>query len=158
MKRTFPLQYLAAIIFFCGVVAPRSVYASFTQASADLRDSNAQGALAMYYGLLSLLYDSNFLTYYSYIYMDSAKRLALNGYQKASAANTASSTPNGSSAAYFSYYDWYYKSQASLYLYYTYLYPNFSSSAQSISNGYFALYYSSFSAYYTGLAASGGIK
>lgn len=154
MKRIYPLRYLLVVALVCGVMAPRSAEATFTAAAADLRDSNAQGALAMYYGLLSLLYDSNFLTYYSYIYMDSAKRFALSGYQKASAANTASSSSNGSSAVYYSYYDWYYKSQASLYLYYTYLYPSFAYSSQSITSGYLALYYSSFSAYYTGLAAA----
>lgn len=158
MKRLYPLRYLLVVAFVCGVMAPRSAEATFTAAAADLRDSNAQGALAMYYGLLSLLYDSNFLTYYSYIYMDSAQSSALSAYQKSSAADAVSSSLNGSSAAFFSYYDWYYKSQASLYLYYTYLYPSFSFSAQSISNGYLALYYSSFSAYYTGLAAAGGAK
>ncbi len=158
MKHTDPFRCLLVVALVCGVMAPRSAEATFTAAAADLRDSNAQGSLAMYYGLLSLLYDSNFLTYYSYIYMDAAKGLALTGYQKASAANTASPSSNGSSAALYSYYDWYYKSQASLYLYYTYLYPSFTYSSQSITNGYLALYYSSFSGYYTGLAAGGATR
>jgi hypothetical protein len=158
MKRINILRCSLAVALVCGVMVPRPAQATFTAAAADLRDSNAQGALAMYYGLLSLLYDSNSLTYYSYIYMDSAKRFARNGYQKASAANTASSTSNGSSAVFYSYYDWYYKSQASLWLYYTYIYPSFYYSSQSITNGYFALYYNSFSAYYTALAAAGGAR
>ena len=158
MKRIYPLRYLLVVALVCGVMAPRSAEATFTAAAADLRDSNAQGALAMYYGLLSLLYDSNSLTYYSYVYMDAAKRFALNGYQKALAANTASSPSNGSLAVTYSYYDWYYKSQASLWLYYAYIYPSSYYSSQSITNGYFALYYSSYSAYYTGLAATGGTK
>jgi hypothetical protein len=158
MKRTNFLPCLLAVALVCGVLAPRSAQATFTAAAADLCNSNAQGSLAMYYGLLSLLYDSNFLTYYSYIYMDAAKGLALAGYQKASAANTASPSSNGSSAALYSYYDWYYKSEASLWLYYGYLYPNFYYSSQAITNGYLALYYSSFAGYYTGLAAVGGTK
>lgn len=158
MKNKSLLRLLLAVTLFCSVMAPRIAQATFTTAAADLRDSNAQGALAMYYGLLSLLYDSNYLTYYSYVYMNSAKGLALSGYQKASAANAASSSSNGSSAVFYSYYDWYYKSQASLYLYYTYLYPSFAYSSQSITNGYLALYYSSYAGYYTGLAAVGGAR
>lgn len=158
MKRRHFLRYLLVVALVCGVMAPRSAQATFTAAAADSRDSNAQGSLAMYYGLLSLLYDSNFLTYYSYVYMDAAKRFALNGYQKTSAANTASPSSNGSWAASYSYYDWYYKSQASLYLYYTYIYPSVNYSSQSITNGYLALYYSSYSGYYIGLAAVGGTR
>jgi hypothetical protein len=158
MKRTYSLRYLLVVALVSGVMVPRSAQATFTAAAADLRDSSAQGSLAMYYGLLSLLYDSNFLTYYSYIYMDAAKSLALRGYQKSSSANAASSSLHGSLTITYSYYDWYYKSQASLWLYYAYIYPSFYYSSQSITNGYFALYYSSFSAYYAGLASAGGAK
>lgn len=112
----------------------------------------------MFYGLLSLLYDSSYLTYYSHIYMDSAQSHALDGYLTANRAYLQNPSTNGYLAQLYAYYDWYYKSQASLYLYYTYLFPSFEYSSQSISDGYLGLYYSSFSAYFTGLAASGGTR
>ncbi len=90
----------------------------------------------MYYGLVSLQYNSRIHTYYAYIYMNAAKRLALSGHEKAKAANASNPSPYGPDAEEFSYRDWYYKSQASRFLYYTYLYPRSSFTARAISNGY----------------------
>lgn len=158
MKTKSYLRYtVLATLCFC-LVAPMPAKATFTQASAELRDSNSDGSLAMFYGLLSLLYDSSYLTYYSHIYMDSAQSHALDGYLTANRAYSQNPSHDGYLAQLYAYYDWYYKSQASLSLYYTYLYPSFTYSSQSISDGYLGLYYSSFSAYFTGLASAGGAR
>ncbi len=148
---------IIATLLVC-LLAPSAAQATFTQASADLRNSNSQASLAVYYGLLTLFYGQSYLAYYSYTYMDSADDFALSGYQNAQSAYASNYSYNGYLSAIYSYYDWYYKSQASLSIYYAYLYYDTNYGSQAIFNAYLALYYTGFSSYYTGLAASGGTK
>lgn len=131
---------------------------TFSRGAERLRDSNVDAALAMNYGLLSLLYDSSFITYYSYLYMNSAAGSALNAYQNVSSAQSATPSSNGSLALSNTYNDWYYKYLSSFYLYYTYVYPSFYLSSEAITNGYLALFYTSYSTFYTGLASNGGTR
>ncbi len=153
MKRLLLLTLLSITLIHSSVEAT-----TFKLGAERLRDSSVDGALAMNYGLLSLLYDSSFITYYSYVYMNSASNSALDAYSSISSAQTVTPSSNGSLALSNTYYDWYYKYLASFYLYYTYLYPSFYLSSEAITNGYLALIYTSYSTFYTGLASNGGTR
>jgi len=153
MKRPLLFALLSITLILPSVEAT-----TFTRGAERLRDSSVNGALAMNYGLLSLLYDSSFITYYSYVYMNSASSSALDAYRSVSSAQRTTPSSNGSLALSNTYSDYYYKYLASLYLYYTYLYPSFYLSSEAITNGYLALFYTSYSTYYTGLASNGGTR
>ena len=131
---------------------------NFRDAADAVLQSNNSGALAMYYGLLSLQNDSRIQVYYAWINMVSARNAALTAYQKASAGYTAEETPNGLQAQNNTYNDWFYKNRAATSLHRTYLYGRRRDSSQSISNGYLSLLYTGLAAYYTGLASEGGVK
>jgi hypothetical protein len=131
---------------------------NFSSAANSVLQSNNSGALAMYYGLLSLQNDSRIQVYYAWINMVAARNTALTAYQRASTGYAAEATANGLQAKNNTYNDWLYKNRAAASLYRTYLYGRRADSLQSISNGYLALLFTGRAAYFTGLAAEGGLK
>ena len=153
-----PKHIMYGLIATCLLTSSHLHATNFSSAANSVLQSNNSGALAMYYGLLSLQNDSRTQVYYAWINMVSARNAALTAYQRASAGYTAEATPNGLQAKDNTYYDWTYKSRAATSLYRTYLYGRRYDSSQSIRNGYLALLYSGRAAYYTGLASNGGAQ
>jgi hypothetical protein len=146
------------LIVTCLLTSSHLHATNFSSAANSVLQSNNSGALAMYYGLLSLQNDSRIQVYYAWINMVGARNTALTAYQKASAGNAAEATANGLQAKNNTYSDWLYKNRAAASLYRTYLYGQRADSLQSISNGYLALLFTGRAAYFTGLASQGGVK